>query len=203
MSKFAVGALAGIAATLSLQAALFFNADATAAGPASADAAAVTAAQSCSEEQEETNKKLVGAIDPTPDALYNMMHPDYVQHSPEAAKFAELNGVKGRPAMKLLREAFDRLGVRYGAPPIAPDRPRDDLRYKMIAECDMVMVLRQQWLPDPQTAGKFYAAYGFELWRIKDGKLHEHWDDARIRTPVPEYLQTPVKDLKPGNAAAG
>ena len=67
----------------------------------------------------------------------------------------------------------------------------------MIAECDLVMVLREVQAPDPQHAGKTYTAYGFEMFRVKDGKLYEHWDDARIADPPPVYLTAPIKDLKP------
>jgi len=35
------------------------------------------------------------------------------------------------------------------------------------------------------------------MFRVKDGKLYEHWDDARIADPPPVYLTAPIKDLKP------
>jgi predicted SnoaL-like aldol condensation-catalyzing enzyme len=68
--------------------------------------------------------------------------------------------------------------------------------YMVLAECDKVMMVMQRYIPDPQKPGKYYETFGFEVYRIKDGKLYEHWDAAMIPNPVPEHLKTPVKDLK-------
>lgn len=191
MNKFIPGLLCGAVAMFALQAAH------VGAG-LSASAAKAEGGQTCSRTQEAANRQFVASLKaPTPDTLYANMHDGYIQHNPEAVRFGEVNHVSGREAMKLLRVAFDKLGVHYGPPPGGANMPPPPGEPILVAECDMVASIRQMWMPDPQYPGKFYATYGFDLWRIKDGKLYEHWDDLRIKTPVPEYLKVPVQDLKP------
>ena len=62
------------------------------------------------------------------------------------------------------------------------------------------MVLHKTWERDPQHPGQFYAAYGFDMYRIKDGKLYEHWDGLRIDNPPRPYLAAPLEQLKPASA---
>ena len=67
----------------------------------------------------------------------------------------------------------------------------------MIAECDLIMVLHQVEEPDPLNKGKTYTAFWFEMFRIKNGKLYEHWDDDRLSNPPPPYLTAPIANLTP------
>ena len=147
--------------------------------------------ENCSREQEAANKRIIEMYDPKPEAL-KIMHPDYIQHDPEVRRFAELNGTHGSAVFALQREALARLGMN-GPKPHAAGNPH----YMMIAECDTVVVVRQEFEPDPQYPGKTYEAFSFDVWRMRNGQLYEHWDGARIPEPVPEYLTTPVRDIKP------
>jgi len=183
ISKQAIGAAAGIVIGLGVPAW-------SGHGPAQAASIADPTRQSCSREQEAANKQITLNSLTSPQDYYNLMHPDYIQHNPDALRFEQINHLHGRDAMAKLLEVMGKLGSR-GPPPAFLAK-----RTIMVAECDLVMVLRQIEEPDPQNPGKTYTAFGFEMFRIKDGKLYEHWDDDRIATPPPAYLTAPIKDLK-------
>jgi hypothetical protein len=155
--------------------------------------------QTCSPEQEAANIKLVEMINTNPAALEQALHPDYIQHNAEMVRFAELNGLT-------LKQATEQIGklIRQGPPPVAPsaNQPRSDFSYKLIADCDMIVAVGQHWHPYPDNPSKFYATYFFNMWRIKDGKLYEHWDPKDLPTPLPDFLKAPLKDLKPAGAPA-
>jgi predicted SnoaL-like aldol condensation-catalyzing enzyme len=40
-----------------------------------------------------------------------------------------------------------------------------------------------QQLPDPRSPGKNYTTTHFDMWRMKDGKADEHWDEAALGPP--------------------
>jgi len=135
------------------------------------------------------------------DDRLNLMSPDYVQHNPAFVRFGEINNVQGKDAFKLFVDTLTKLhggGNPFGPPPGAkgPKPPQGDMFYKVTADGDLVTILHKRYRPDPQNKGKFYEAYGFDTFRIQDGKLAEHWDDATIPEPLPVYLKTPVKSLK-------
>ena len=53
----------------------------------------------------------------------------------------------------------------------------------VVAEGDFVVVSAVQRLPDPRTPGKTYTTTHFDMWRMKDGKADEHWDEAALGPP--------------------
>jgi predicted SnoaL-like aldol condensation-catalyzing enzyme len=43
---------------------------------------------------------------------------------------------------------------------------------------------------DPTAApGTWYQAYTFDTWRVRNGKIVEHWDNAVINPPAPPAAQ--------------
>jgi len=48
----------------------------------------------------------------------------------------------------------------------------------IIAEGDLVMVLYPSERTDPKDASKKYTTTGFDAYRIRNGKVVEHWDAA-------------------------
>lgn len=48
----------------------------------------------------------------------------------------------------------------------------------MIAEGNLVVQMISRDLPDPDNPGETYRSYWFDLWRVEDGRLAEHWDAA-------------------------
>jgi predicted SnoaL-like aldol condensation-catalyzing enzyme len=84
---------------------------------------------------------------------------DYIEHSPTADS--------GRAA------ARERIAARAERPiDIAIER---DL-VAVVAEGDLVALVLRLELPDPYRAGASYTTTTFDLFRIADGRIAEHWD---------------------------
>ena len=86
---------------------------------------------------------------------------DFIQHNPNAAD--------GLPALK-------KFFAGRPAQPIAPKLKRPITA--IIAEGDMVMVIYPRELPDPKDKTRKYTTTGFDAYRIRNGKVVEHWDAA-------------------------
>ena len=86
------------------------------------------------------------------------MAEDYMQHNP--------NVPTGRQPFV---DFFGRL-------PRQPVKAEIDNLVMILAEGDKVVLAFRRELPDPQNAGKTYTTTWFDMFRIKDGKLAEHWD---------------------------
>ena len=54
----------------------------------------------------------------------------------------------------------------------------------VVAEGDYVVVSTVHELPDPKTPGRTYTTTHFDMWRMKDGKADEHWDEAPLGPPI-------------------
>ena len=48
----------------------------------------------------------------------------------------------------------------------------------VLAEGDLVQLMMRRPRPEPADATKTYDSYWFDLFRVKDGKIVEHWDSA-------------------------
>jgi hypothetical protein len=168
--------------------------------PVRADAGRATppdATLTCSPTQIEHNRQLAKLfrLDGDPDAAYQQMAPDYIQHNATAFRMGQVNGVKGRDEFKLLMEMKNK---GFGGPrPTLPGQPPEETYHFVMATCDYVFLLKKSYPPDPQNPGKFYEAFDFDLWRIQDGKLAEHWDGGRIPDRVPDMIRIPFKDMTP------
>ena len=153
-------------------------------------------------EQEATNKKIIKrtfANGPSP--ALELIGPGYVQHNPEATLFAAVNGLSDDEAGGIFEKfMFEKFSHDAGPRPFdkkpLPGQPHDSFPYKVLVDCDIVVVVGQNWHPFPSDSSKFYATYFFNMWRMKDGKFVEHWDPDDLRSPVPDYLTVPIKDLK-------
>jgi predicted SnoaL-like aldol condensation-catalyzing enzyme len=85
------------------------------------------------------------------------MAEDYMQHNP--------NVPTGRqPFMDF-----------FGRLPRQPVKAEIDNLVTMIAEGDMVVLAFRREIPDPLKPGTYTTTW-FDMFRIKDGKLAEHWD---------------------------
>jgi predicted SnoaL-like aldol condensation-catalyzing enzyme len=57
-------------------------------------------------------------------------------------------------------------------------RRRGFTRELVIAECEFVSVVWKRSLPDPDEPSRTWEAFGFDTFRIRDGRLSEHWDES-------------------------
>lgn len=93
------------------------------------------------------------------DAAPKFLKPDYIQHNPQVP-----TGLKG--FMDAFRERF--------AQKLPPDYKRELLN--VIGDNDMVVVYIRQTGKD----GQHYQALGFDMFRVQDGMIAEHWDAELI-----------------------
>ena len=76
-------------------------------------------------------------------------------------------------------------GGRQGGAPAGPQAPQAAPYEWAMAQCDIVFILRKQNRQDPTLpAGNFYEAFTFDMFRIRNGKLVEHWVMAQINAPA-------------------
>jgi len=91
------------------------------------------------------------------DAAPRFLRPDYIQHNPQVP-----TGLKG--FMDTFRKRF--------AQQLPPDYKRELLN--VIGDNDMVVTyVRQTWTGRD---GQHHQALGFDMFRVQDGKIAEHWD---------------------------
>jgi predicted SnoaL-like aldol condensation-catalyzing enzyme len=108
--------------------------------------------------------------------------PGYIQHNPVFKK-------RGIEAHETDYEEFKKtfLNQQPPAPPPADAGPQPPAgnNYEIVtAECDLVTMVRKSYRQDPTAApGTFYEAFTFDTFRVRNGKLVEHWDAALITAP--------------------
>ncbi len=111
--------------------------------------------------------------------------PGYIQHNPAF--------VKGAREAKL--GDYDYFKSRFGGPPAArqggpgdgrgqaaaPPPPQGNPFEVVTAECDVVTIVHKVYAQDPTLPpGNFYERFTFDSFRVRNGKLVEHWDAAVI-----------------------
>ncbi len=118
----------------------------------------------------EANKQAVARfmellVDPAKsDQAADFITESYIQHNP--------NIPSGRQAIidftKSARAQTARDEMRPAGKPV------------LIAEGDLVVMMLPRKVPHPTRPGEFYDSYWFDMWRIENGKLAEHWDAAPL-----------------------
>jgi predicted SnoaL-like aldol condensation-catalyzing enzyme len=88
---------------------------------------------------------------------------DYIQHNPNVATGRQ-------PFMDF-----------FGQFEPQPVKSEIDNLVTMTAEGDLVILAFKRELPDPKNPGKTYTTTWFDMLRIEDGKLAEHWDFGTIQ----------------------
>jgi predicted SnoaL-like aldol condensation-catalyzing enzyme len=91
------------------------------------------------------------------DAAKSYLRPDYIQHNPHVASGAD---------------GFIAFFSKIWAKPATPDYQVKVL--KLVAEGDLV-VAQVRWTYD-SADGKKISSEAFDMFRLQDGKLAEHWD---------------------------
>jgi predicted SnoaL-like aldol condensation-catalyzing enzyme len=111
------------------------------------------------------------------------LSPEYVQH---AEAFANLPG-PGSARDKLIR-----MFQNMPAMKLPPSKT-----LAVMAENDMVMMLTAREMPDPAT-GQAKPAYIFNMFRVKNGQLTEHWDIMPTPAGPPPGMMPPGSATPPG-----
>jgi predicted SnoaL-like aldol condensation-catalyzing enzyme len=86
----------------------------------------------------------------------------YIQHNPNVAT--------GRDAM---------VAYMKSTRPVRPIEPTIHFPViSIMAEGDLVMIATVSYAPDPEAPGRKYAGTHFDMFRIENGKIAEHWDSV-------------------------
>lgn len=88
---------------------------------------------------------------------------DYIQHNPNVA-----GGLKG------FTDFFSKIWPQ----PKASDAIVKTDFAAVLVDGDLVQLVIRRPRPEPADATKTYDSYWFDLFRVKDGKIVEHWDPA-------------------------
>ena len=141
--------------------------------------------------QLEANKKVaVAFFAPNADRVA-LADPSYKQHNPAFLKGGKEAGLSD---FEYFKSRFG--GPRQGGPGAAaagagrgaaagPQPPAGNPLEIVMAECDLVTVIHRNNRQDPTAAaGTFYEVFTFDTFRVRNGKLVEHWDGAVINPPA-------------------
>src|SRR5262252_1278446 len=174
--------LTGSAMTMLLAAAV------TAQQPPPAQQANPSPGCSATSAQLDANKKVaMEFFRTTGEARVALADPSYNQHNPVFKKRGEENKVSDYDEFKntFLAQAAGRGGGK-AAPAAGPQPPPGNPFEVVTAECDVVTIVHKNYRQDPTAEpGKFYEVFTFDTFRVRDGKLVEHWDGAVVNPPAP------------------
>ena len=124
--------------------------------------------------QEKANLKMVmdwwreGLVAAHPEAADKFLAENMIQHNP--------NFPQGRAAVKAM------IARRPPLNPIPATLPPDRTPAKAFAKGDYVVLVWEREANDPANPGAKYKYNDFDLFRIENGHIAEHWDGA-MKTP--------------------
>lgn len=123
---------------------------------------------------------------------HTLIDPTYKQHNPGLKKqAAEAHITDAEQINQTLTRLFGPEGrgqVQGGGrgPAQGPQPPAGNQLEIVTVSCDLVTVVHKAFRQDPTAApGTFYEAFSFDTFRVKNGKMVEHWDGAVIAPPAP------------------
>jgi predicted SnoaL-like aldol condensation-catalyzing enzyme len=104
-------------------------------------------------------------IDPaTARQAERLMTPSYIQHNPNIAS--------GREAIIQFTRTEAAQRARENMVPAGEPF--------LMAEGDYVVMMLPRRVPHPHKPGETYMSYWFDMWRLENGLIAEHWDGAPL-----------------------
>ena len=139
-------------------------------------------------QMEATKKAALDFAFLTGEAKVALADPTYIQHNPASHKRAQEAKTSDFEEFKktfLAQASGGGAGAGRGAAP-GPQPPQGNRAEIVLAQCDIVTIIHKTFRQDPTAApGTFYEAFTFDAYRVKNGKVVEHWDDQVINSPGP------------------
>lgn len=99
-------------------------------------------------------------------------------HLEKADKYLSEDYVQHNPNVPTGRKGFVDFFKQYSQPKPIQDEIAGPL-VSIVAERDMVILSFAKEYKEPNDASKTYTTTWFDMFRIKDGKIVEHWDPAQ------------------------
>ena len=96
----------------------------------------------------------------------------------DAAKYMPEDYVQHNPNVGSGRQAFLDFFSKF---PKQEKKSAIDNLVSLVAEGDKVILARKRTFPDPDNAGSTYETTWFDMFRIEDGLIVEHWDYGTIQ----------------------
>lgn len=124
----------------------------------------------------------------TGEAKIALADPTYIQHNPVQHKRAQVENTSDFESFKktFMAQAAAPAAPAAGRGATGPQPPAGNRAEIILAQCDIVTVIHKVYLQDPTAAaGTFYEAFTFDAYRVKNGKVVEHWDANTIPPPAP------------------
>ena len=103
------------------------------------------------------------------------------RHMDLAPKYMAENYIQHKPNVPTGRAAFVEYFSKLSGPRQIEDRIKAPL-VAIVADGDYVVLSFVREYPDPKDSAKKYTTTWFDMFRIEDGKIAEHWDGA-VRQP--------------------
>jgi predicted SnoaL-like aldol condensation-catalyzing enzyme len=103
-------------------------------------------------------------------------------HLEVAEKYFDENYMQHNPNAATGRKAIVDFFSKFTKPRATTDTIRSSV-VAIVAEGDLVMLSFVRELPDPADPSKKYTTTWFDLFRIENGKIAEHWDCAEKMKP--------------------
>jgi predicted SnoaL-like aldol condensation-catalyzing enzyme len=124
----------------------------------------------------------------TGEAKVALADPSYVQHNPANHRRAEQDNLSDYDEFKktfLGQAAGGGAGGGRG-PGAGPQPPPGNPMEIVVAQCDTLVIIHKVYRQDPTAEpGKFYESFTFDAYRVKNGKVTDHWDANTIAPPAP------------------
>jgi predicted SnoaL-like aldol condensation-catalyzing enzyme len=103
-------------------------------------------------------------------------------HADQAGKYLDENYIQHNPVIPTGRAAI--VGMLSKATP-KPIQPTVAGLVNVVADGDTVILAFVDEEPDPRKPGAKYTTTRFDMFRIQNGKIMEHWDNMRIGAGPP------------------
>jgi len=98
------------------------------------------------------------------------------RHVDQAEEYMREDYIQHNPSVPTGRAAFVEFFSQMEPQPIQPTIQRPLI--SMVAEGDMVVLSFVHEVEDPDNPGETYKTTWFDMFRIENGKIAEHWDSA-------------------------